>query len=68
MEFKKMNHFTFMVIFHLKMIVCQNFNLPHILVEKRHLPLDFSYKKKLQPKISLSANDKLPKTLVANNE
>jgi hypothetical protein len=24
-----MAHFTFLVISHLKMIVCQNFNLPH---------------------------------------
>ncbi len=30
MKILKMTHFTYLVIFHLKMIVCQNVNLPHI--------------------------------------
>ncbi len=30
MKILKINHFTYLVIFHLKMIVCQNINLPHI--------------------------------------
>ncbi len=29
MKILKMNHFTYLVIFHLKVIVCQNVNLPH---------------------------------------
>jgi hypothetical protein len=29
MKIKKMAHLTYLVIFHLKMIVCQNVNLPH---------------------------------------
>jgi hypothetical protein len=29
MEFLKMAHFIFLAMFHLKMILCQNFNLPH---------------------------------------
>jgi hypothetical protein len=39
-NFKKWLHLTFLVIFHLKMIICQNFNLPHIYghcLEKDHL-------------------------------
>jgi hypothetical protein len=30
MEIFKMVHLIFLVIFHLKVIFCQNFNLPHI--------------------------------------
>jgi len=30
MKILKINHLTYLVIFHLKMIVCQNVNLPHI--------------------------------------
>jgi hypothetical protein len=30
MEFLKIAYFTFLSIFHLKVIVCQNFNVPHI--------------------------------------
>jgi hypothetical protein len=29
MKLKKLIHFTYLVIFHLKMIACQNVNLPH---------------------------------------
>jgi hypothetical protein len=29
MKILKMNHLTYLVIFHLKVIVCQNVNLPH---------------------------------------
>jgi hypothetical protein len=29
MKISKMAHFTYLVIFHLKMIVCQNINFPH---------------------------------------
>jgi hypothetical protein len=29
MKIKKMTHLAYLVIFHLKMIVCQNVNLPH---------------------------------------
>jgi hypothetical protein len=29
MKILKMTHFTYLVIFNLKMIVCQNINLPH---------------------------------------
>jgi hypothetical protein len=29
MKMSKMAHFTYLVIFHLKIIVCQNINLPH---------------------------------------
>ncbi len=29
-EFKKMVYLTYVVIFQIKMIVCQNVNLPHI--------------------------------------
>jgi hypothetical protein len=29
MKFKKLIHFTYLVIFHLKVIVCQNVNLSH---------------------------------------
>jgi hypothetical protein len=30
MKILKMAYFAYIVIFHLKMIVCQNVNLPHI--------------------------------------
>ncbi len=30
MKILKMTHLTYLVIFHLKVIVCQNVNLPHI--------------------------------------
>jgi len=29
MKIEKMAHLTYFIIFHLKMIVCQNVNLPH---------------------------------------
>ncbi len=29
MKILKMTHFTYLVIFHMKVIVCQNVNLPH---------------------------------------
>jgi hypothetical protein len=29
MKILKMTHFTYLVLFHLKVIVCQNVNLPH---------------------------------------
>jgi hypothetical protein len=29
MKLKKITHLTYLVIFHLKVIVCQNVNLPH---------------------------------------
>jgi hypothetical protein len=43
MEFSKMAHLTFLVIYHLKVIVCQNFNLSHTYsycLEKNHLWCD----------------------------
>ncbi len=29
MKIKKISHLTYLIIFHLKVIVCQNVNLPH---------------------------------------
>jgi hypothetical protein len=34
----KMTHLTYLVIFHLKMIVCQNVNLPHTTYLHGHRP------------------------------
>jgi hypothetical protein len=40
MEFKKMFHLTFFVIFYLKVIICQKNDLPHICDHlKKHLPI-----------------------------